>query len=1078
MGGGGGRGGSAFSAAVGLVALGIGGVGGQGGDAGPVSVQNTGIIQTAGVQSPGMDAMSIGGGGGDGGAAMALAGNAQFTAAAAVGGKGGTGGVGNTVSAYNMHQILTFGSDSYGISAQSVGGGGGNGGATVALALQSVASEEIPSISLSASIGGSGGQGGTGNDVEVLNSGLLGTSGPGAFGVLAQSIGGGGGTGGDSSALQTAYNTPSINVAVAVGGNGGSGGDAGAVTVFNSGFLYTLNDGAAGIQAQSVGGGGGDGGYGRTNAGGFNSASGPSVTTTVAVGGYGGAGGNGGDVTIYNYANPTLLPPISLGMPGNATPNIYGAGGILTMGNSSDGVFAQSVGGGGGNGGNAIANGSGGNITVNVAIGGYGGAGGAGGSVLVDNGTGAILTKGANSAGIFAQSVGGGGGTGGSAATGSGADPQFALAQYIANGMGTGGNTQNVANNIWDWKDNVSGEFSTTDRLLQIAMGYEQANQGLVVPADSKPSVSDLTVDIGGGRAGKGGSAGNGGAVTVLSAGQITTEGALAAGIVAQSVGGGGGDGGAANPSTSNDKLASTIVSGSVAVGGDGGSSGDGGAVSVTNSGSIATAGDISAAILAQSIGGGGGVGGATAATAGAGSLMRISIGSVDGAWGAGGAVSVNNSGTINTGGESAYGVLAQSIGGGGGLRGRDGRPVQPHDRRLGQRAERAHAFGRSVVRRRQRRQQQRRHGDGERERRRHHHRRHECLGDRRTIDRRRRWHHRDRRQIQPDRRQRVRHPRHRIRQWRHRDGQRRCRDHPHQWRRRRGHPGAEPRDGRHHPGAGRHQCRDRAAACAIAQSVEQRRRGAGLGAFEHRHHRRLCPRHLCAVGGLRRRRRPDRWRWVHLRRRCPAVLPELRQRCGHRQCRLRRLCRGRWQPVMGRGDARQRQCQRAEQYGPERVRRRPGDCERRGRGGGLHRRLGPEQCLRERPGQRDRRQPDGERDRDRDLVRQHGPGCRSGLLGRRHQRLEPARRRLDAVGRRRRDAGAGRRRRSRSARHAHQQRHAECRRRRHDRDDHCDGHVRAGRLGRAAGGRQQRDGPGRTWWRCRAPRSSGDRSC
>ena len=71
-------------------------------------------------------------------------------------------------------------------------------------------------------------------------------------------------------------------------------------------------------------------------------------------------------------------------------------------------------------------------------------------------------------------------------------------------------------------------------------------------------------------------------------------------------------------------------------------------------------------------------MGGATAATAGAGSLMRISIGSVDGAWGAGGAVTVDNSGTINTGGESAYGVLAQSIGGGGGLAGVMGAQYNP----------------------------------------------------------------------------------------------------------------------------------------------------------------------------------------------------------------------------------------------------------------------------------------------------------------------------------------------------------------------------------------------------------------
>lgn len=249
VGGGGGRGGSALSATLGLVALGIGGYGGQGGDGGPVTAQNYGIIQTTGKHSTGMDAQSIGGGGGTGGAATSLAANLQFTASVAVGGTGGSGGVGGAVEADNLQQILTLGSDSYGIRAQSIGGGGGDGGATVAAALQSAASSEIPSISLAVSLGGNGGKGGESGPVETFNSGLLGTSGAGSSGIFAQSIGGGGGTGGDSSALQTAYDTASINVSTAIGGKGSSGGVGGAVTTYNSGLLFTLGDDAAGIKA-------------------------------------------------------------------------------------------------------------------------------------------------------------------------------------------------------------------------------------------------------------------------------------------------------------------------------------------------------------------------------------------------------------------------------------------------------------------------------------------------------------------------------------------------------------------------------------------------------------------------------------------------------------------------------------------------------------------------------------------------------------------------------------------------------------------------------------------------------------
>ena len=49
---------------------------------------------------------------------------------------------------------------------------------------------------------------------------------------------------------------------VSVGGFGGVGNDGGIVTVGNHGFINTSGDGSAGIKAQSIGGGGGSGGNG------------------------------------------------------------------------------------------------------------------------------------------------------------------------------------------------------------------------------------------------------------------------------------------------------------------------------------------------------------------------------------------------------------------------------------------------------------------------------------------------------------------------------------------------------------------------------------------------------------------------------------------------------------------------------------------------------------------------------------------------------------------------------------------------------------------------------------------------
>ncbi len=144
--------------------------------------------------------------------------------------------------------------------------------------------------------------------------------------------------------------------------------------------------------------------------------------------------------------------------------------------------------------------------------------------------------------------------------------------------------------------------------------------------------------------------------MTVTNAGRIattTTTGAESHGIMAQSIGGGGGTGGTGGGIVAE--------GGTGGVGGAGSVKGDAGDVTVTNAatGVITTAGVRSHGVLAQSIGGGGGTAGI--------SQGLVAIGGQGSAGGLGGDVDVDNAGTIITWGSGSKGVLAQSIGGGGG---------------------------------------------------------------------------------------------------------------------------------------------------------------------------------------------------------------------------------------------------------------------------------------------------------------------------------------------------------------------------------------------------------------------------
>ncbi|MFC4314442.1 hypothetical protein ACFPN2_35580 [Steroidobacter flavus] len=685
LGGGGGNGG--FSVAGGInrtnsVNVSIGGFGDRGGNAGSVAVHSTSDILTFGDDSHGIFAESLGGGGGDGGFSVAgsLFSNDQANPAVnvSIGGFGDGGGNAGAVSvgeedAYVEGVIDTYGDRSYGIFAQSMGGGGGNGGFSVAGGFT-----KSPSVSLS--VGGSGGTASHGNLVDVYTEAAVTTRGDGSHAIFAQSLGGGGGNGGFS--IAGSGTTDVVAMSASLGGLGGGGGHGEHVNVTNDGALTTLGDYAYGIFAESIGGGGGSGGF--SVAGSFSRPAsrpaGPNATKNLdfSVGGQGGAGDAGGDVDVTN------------------------GGRIETSGIGSHAIVAHSVGGGGGDGGFAAAGAlSLGNsqqqntsANISVSVGGFGGEGDIGGQVSVLN-TNAIITRGDEARGIYAYSVGGGGGDGGMATSidvGIGASSRGGTVNLAVAVGGHGGDGDDGGNVLVDNQSTIDTSGDLSDGIYAHSVGGGGGDggnarsfslllkQGGGDGAVDQPPNTSVQTAIGG----FGGTANNGGEVTVLNTSAITTTGALSRGIVAQSIGGGGGSGGQGVKGFNNEIVdaltilnkVKTMRDWSVMVGGDGGSSGDGRAVEVTNSGRIETSGFASTAIFAQSVGGGGGEAQNFAAGTGDGGRAKTGLKAKAGIGGAGGAagngaeVTVTNSGELITHGDDAIGIFAQSIGGGGGVSG------------------------------------------------------------------------------------------------------------------------------------------------------------------------------------------------------------------------------------------------------------------------------------------------------------------------------------------------------------------------------------------------------------------------
>ena len=639
----------------------FGGSAGSGGTGGLATVTAAAgsQIETFGIGAYGIFAESVGGNGG-----TAAGTGGVFT----MGGSGGSGNIGGTVNISNSGSIFTHEKDARGVFAQSVGGGGGNANVSGGLV----------------SLGGSGGSGANGGAVTVTlgSASTITTLGKGADGAFAQSVGGGGGAGGTSGGL------------VALGGSGSVGGEGGAVSASNAGTISTDGAYARGLFAQSIGGGGGSGGdgYGLASIGGSGSVASKGGTVTIgnsgtiattknmstamqgqSIGGGGGDGGTSGGVLLSIGGSGA-----GGGAGGVVTANLSGS--LTTLGHDSHGLFAQSVGGGGGNGGSATSV----SAFFGLALGGSGAGGGEGGNVtanftqrsiivggsplLVDP---LITTAGDRSRGVFLQSVGGGGGSGGMAVQVSAGI--FGAASFAIGGVAGNGGQGGLVTANGDVLVNTTGDYSEGFFAQSVGGGGGNGGAAVSVAASGGVGVSAaLSVGIGG----KGGLGGAGGELNIASGGGIATSGAFSTGFVAQSVGGGGGKGGfsVSVAGAASDGIA---VAGGVGIGGSGGSGGLGGTVTASFNGDIATGGltglgHDSGGALIQSIGGGGGVGGfnvsATIALAGGAAVgAAVGLGGSGGSGGVGGTVIGSVGGDVTTRGARSTGVLIQSAGGGGG---------------------------------------------------------------------------------------------------------------------------------------------------------------------------------------------------------------------------------------------------------------------------------------------------------------------------------------------------------------------------------------------------------------------------
>ena len=339
--------------------------GGSGGNSGAVAVdlQNL-VIATEGANSSGLLAQTIGGGGGNAGSVNAKTGKGitKSVLLLVLTGKGGS--TGSASIEIEDAIITTQGASSSAIQIQAIGGGGGNA---------SHVTNRGSKATIQGEVGSQSGYGGNGGAVNVKSIAELRTAGNNSAGLFVQSIGGGGGstnvtTTGDRNLLKA----DDLKGFIAVGGQGGEGGDGGKITIDSTTNITTLGEQAHGLISQSLGGGGG---RVALQAGPILAAS----DMLMHLGGTSGQGGNGDTAVVSNK------------------------GYVSVHGDSSYGLYVQSIGGGGG----SVSSTS----PIKVNLGGTGGDGGHGGDIeVVNQKKGIIESRGKNGIGVFAMSLGGGGG--------------------------------------------------------------------------------------------------------------------------------------------------------------------------------------------------------------------------------------------------------------------------------------------------------------------------------------------------------------------------------------------------------------------------------------------------------------------------------------------------------------------------------------------------------------------------------------------------------------------------------------------------------------------------------------------
>jgi hypothetical protein len=650
IGGGGGRGGwsgSADASTLASLSVSVGGTGGNSGDGGSISITNSGILRTHGLDGVGILAISAAKGGGSGGSS--ITGDVSITAmSSSVGGNGGSGGKGGDVTVTNQGDISTGLSlsnlNSQAIVALSHGGGGGRGG-------MSVSGDASVSSSFSDTVGGGSAGGGTGGSVTVTNEGLVTAFGALSNGMIALSTGGRGGLGGIALSASSSIGVPAN---VTVGSSGGSGGTGGSVSVTNYGAVATAGFRAHAVSVQSTGGHGGMGGIsiGLVETDTFTASS------NITLGGTGGAGGKGGSVTINNDVSSTAT---------------Y-SGSIYTVGPFSVGLLAHSIGGDGGIGGIGL----GFSLSVlspSITLGGSGGNGANGGGVTI-NSDGSVATFGLFSAGIVGQSIGGNGGMAGATIAAGSASRAATTSITQGNSGGSGANAGSVT-------ITNSGQVVTARALSTGVVGEAIGGGGgrsavtmnLSVPSTANTQASQSTASLGS----SSGGGGNGGDVIITQSGFIETIGYQSEALYAGSIGGGGGSAGSfdANLTYGEKNINLTI-------GGQQGSSGNAGSVTVTNSGDMQTAGPYSHGIFAQAVGSGGGNGSVMHAQDYSSGVVLglMNLGSVSTAnngAGQGGDVNLyvgttsaaptvqTSSPSIYAGGYGSSAIFGQSVGGGGG---------------------------------------------------------------------------------------------------------------------------------------------------------------------------------------------------------------------------------------------------------------------------------------------------------------------------------------------------------------------------------------------------------------------------